>query len=227
MPEPPAAGAWNGSALPVVFPTVPDAPVVFADLPDAELLARARRGDQGAFRALVERFEPVVAGVVIGMLGGGDDADDVGQETFIRFHGAMAQFRGEASLATYLRRIAMNLSLNALKRRKRHGLRFVSRDGAAAPRLSSRPEPALMEPPVGAYDAERAERIDMVRRAVAALGEKQRAVVVLRLFDGLSTNETAAVLELPPGTVMSRLSRGLAGLKRLLAPYARDPGNDA
>lgn len=182
-------------------------------LADDILLDQARRGDAAAFRALVERYESVVASVVIGMLGAGDDADDVGQETFIRFHNAISTFRGEAALGTYLRRIAMNLSLNALKRRRRFSLRLVRRDQTTAP---------LHEPVVAAYDAERAERIAVVRQAVAQLGEKQRSVVVLRLLDGLSTNETAEVLDLPPGTVMSRLSRGVAELQRRLGWYAND-----
>jgi RNA polymerase sigma-70 factor (ECF subfamily) len=185
---------------------------------DGELLARARAGDAEAFRALVERYQGVVAGVVIGMLGPGDDADDVGQETFIRFHAALDRFRGEAQLGTYLRRIAMNLSLNALKRRRRHRLRLVSRDQSAAP---------LPEPAVEAHDAESTERRDVVRAAVARLDEKHRSVVVLRLLDGLSTTETAAVLNLPPGTVMSRLSRAMDELERLLAPYVRGEAHEA
>src|SRR5689334_7387911 len=95
---------------------------------DAELIARARAGDDRAFAVLVDRYERAVAATVIGMLGPGDDADDVGQETFIRFHRALGNFRGESSLKTYLVHIAMNLSLNALKRRRRSVLRFVSRD---------------------------------------------------------------------------------------------------
>src|SRR5215207_4833149 len=108
------------------------------DLTDQELIGRARAGDERAFRLLVERFEPVVAATVTGMLGPGDDADDVGQETFIRFYRALGDFRGEASVKTYLRRIAVNLSLNALKRRRRFALRFLSRDRAREPL----PEPA-------------------------------------------------------------------------------------
>ena len=86
---------------------------------DAELIARAREGDDRSFQTLVERYEGAVAATAIGMLGDGDDADDVGQETFIRFHRALASFRGESSLKTYLVHIAMNLSLNALRRRRR------------------------------------------------------------------------------------------------------------
>ena len=179
---------------------------------DRELLAGARAGDAAAFRALVERYQGVVAGVVIGMLGPGDDADDVGQETFIRFHAALDRFRGDAQLGTYLRRIAMNLSLNALKRRRHSRLRLVSRDQSLAP---------LPEPPVEAHDAESDERREMVRAAVARLDEKHRSVVVLRLLDGLSTNEAAELLKVPPGTVMSRLARAMDALERLLEPYVK------
>lgn len=185
---------------------------------DADLLARARSGDAAAFRSLVERYQDVVASVVIGMLGRGDDADDVGQETFIRFHASLHQFRGDAQLGTYLRKIAMNLSLNALKRRRRFSLRLVSRDDAETP---------VHEPPVPAMDMEAVERREVVQRAVAALSEKLRPVVVLRILDGLSTNETAAVLQVPSGTVMSRLSRGLAELEQMLGPYMRGDAHGA
>src|SRR5436309_13416759 len=110
---------------------------------DAELIANARAGDDRAFAVLVERYERAVAATVVGMLGPGDDADDVGQETFIRFHRALGSFRGDSSLKTYLVHIAMNLSLNALKRRRRSLLRFVSRDDGddASDALMNVPEP--------------------------------------------------------------------------------------
>ena len=91
--------------------------------PDDELLLRARAGDDRAFRLLVERYEGRVASVVTAMLGAGDEAEDVGQETFIRFYRSLDRFRGEASLGTYLTRIAINLSRNALRRRRREATR--------------------------------------------------------------------------------------------------------
>src|SRR4249920_891748 len=106
---------------------------------DADLMALARSGDDRAFAVLVERYEGAVAAVVIGMLGAGDDADDVGQETFIRFYRSLGSFRGESSTKTWLQRIAINLSLNALKRRKRGLSRFLDLAGAdeRAPQLQS------------------------------------------------------------------------------------------
>lgn len=181
---------------------------------DQELLDRARAGDQNAFRLLVERYEPVVASTVIGMLGPGDDADDVGQETFIRFYRSLHRYRGEASLKTYLRRIAVNLSLNALKRRRRMALRFLSRD---------REEIELPEPGVeGEAVIESREAQAAVRAAIDQLGPKHRPVVVLRMIDGCSTRETAEILGIPAGTVLSRLSRAMKDLEAYLGPYVRE-----
>jgi RNA polymerase sigma-70 factor (ECF subfamily) len=180
---------------------------------DAELIARAREGDDRAFGALLERYERVVAATAIGMLGDGDEADDVGQETFIRFHRALASFRGDSSLKTYLVHIAMNLSLNALRRRRRLLTRFVSREeediDVPTPRVG----------PDGEVDA--AELKAFVRTAVARLGEKHRAVVVLRMFQDCSTRDAARILGVPEGTVLSRLSRAMKELEQLLAPYVR------
>jgi RNA polymerase sigma-70 factor (ECF subfamily) len=180
---------------------------------DAELIARARAGDDRAFRDIVDRYQGAVAATVIGMLGRGDDADDVGQETFIRFHGALHRFRGDSSLKTYLVHIAMNLSLNALKRRRRSLLRFVSHDESPV---------ELPEPRVGPDgDVDAGELQALVRAAVTRLNEKHRAVVVLRLFQDCSTRETAALLGVPEGTVLSRLSRAMKELETSLRPYVR------
>lgn len=180
---------------------------------DAELIARARAGDDRAFGVIVERYEGVVAATAIGMLGDGDEADDVGQETFIRFHRAIGSFRGDSSLKTFLVHIAMNLSLNALRRRRRILARFVSRDETEI----DAPSPSLG--PDGEVDA--GELRAFIRAAVGKLSEKHRAVVVLRMFQECSTRETAAILGVPEGTVLSRLSRALQELERHLAPYVK------
>ena len=105
---------------------------------DHALIDQARAGDEAALRTLIERYEPQVAATVVGMLGPGDEADDVGQETFVRFYQSLDKFRGDAALGTYLTRIAINLSLNALERRKRQRWRFWSRDDEQAPARAER-----------------------------------------------------------------------------------------
>ncbi|HEY4307327.1 MAG TPA: RNA polymerase sigma factor [Gemmatimonadaceae bacterium] len=178
-------------------------------IPDDELITRARAGDDRAFALLVDRYESVVAATVVGMLGSGEDADDVGQETFIRFHRALHDFRGDSSLKTYLVHIAMNLSLNALKRRRRSLLRFVRGDETVNEIAEIRPGPDDR--------VESRETRERVRRAVLQLAEHHRAVVVLRMFNGYSTKEVAESLGIAEGTVMSRLSRAMKELEKKLS----------
>ena len=86
---------------------------------DQELIKQALEGDNHAFEQLIKKYESQIAATVFGMLGQCDVADDVGQEVFIRFHKSMHRFREDAALGTYLTRIAINLSINELNRRKR------------------------------------------------------------------------------------------------------------
>jgi RNA polymerase sigma-70 factor (ECF subfamily) len=173
---------------------------------DHVLVERARQGDERAFRSLVERHEPRVAATVIGMLGAGDDAEDVGQETFIRLYRSLDRFRGDSSLGTYVTRIAINLSLTALKRRRRQISRFVSQDDI------ERDLPEASTDPRG--ELERSEDARRVRVAIERLSPNHRAIVVLRMIDGFSTRETSEILGIPAGTVMSRLARAMGRLER-------------
>ena len=179
---------------------------------NGELISAARAGDQGAFRRLVERYQGVVAATVIGMLGPGGDADDVGQEVSVRFYRALDRFRGDAAFKTYLTRIAINLSLNEIKRRQRFTSRFWSRD--REPDEAPLPEPAVD----GIGDTERLDVTGAVHRAIAQLQPEHRSVVVLRMIEGYSTRETAEILKIPQGTVMSRLARASHSLGAALGP---------
>lgn len=177
------------------------------------LVERARDGDASAFRALVERYQDLVAATVTGMLGPGPEAEDVGQETFIRFYQALDQYRGEGGVAPYITRIAINLSYNAIERRKRKNQRLISRDS----------DDHVSEPSIdGASDFERFDHKEWVQRALQQLSPKHRSVVVLRLINGYTTRETAEMLDIPLGTVLSRLHRAQKKLKTLLAPYLQD-----
>lgn len=181
---------------------------------DQELVRQAHAGDESAFRALVDRHESRVAATVVGMLGTGPDAEDVGQQTFVRFYQALGKFRGESSVGTYLTRIAINLALNASKRRQRTRLRFWSRDREEDP-----PPEAFVD---GRETVAGSERDQMVREAVQGLTPDHRAVVVLRMLEGYSTRETAELLGIREGTVLSRLSRAMGHLKGQLAPGMED-----
>jgi RNA polymerase sigma-70 factor, ECF subfamily len=174
------------------------------------LLDGVRNGDPRSWREFVSQHEGRVAATVIGMVGRGPDAEDIGQEVFIQFFRHVHSFRGDSQMSTYLTRSAINLSLNAIKKRSRLLGRF-----------SGPPEETLAS--AGIRPDRRAELSDFSERVAAAirtLRAEYRAVVVLRLVQGLSTSETAQVLEIPPGTVMSRLSRGQKRLRNLLREFA-------
>lgn len=162
---------------------------------------------------LVERYETKVAATVIGMLGRGPEADDVGQETFIRLYRSLGRFRGDSSLGTYVTRIAINQSLKALEKRRTWRQRF----------FSPRDDQQYVPEPQADRDTtlEDNERRVLVNRALDLLTPDHRAVVVLRLMEGYSTRETATMLGIPTGTVMSRLKRA-TDLLRQNAEVFRD-----
>ena len=180
---------------------------------DEELVLAAKVGDADAFKELVKRYEPRVAATVIGMLGKCPEADDVGQETFIRFYYGLKKFRGDSSVATYLTRIALNLSMNELKRRKRKDSLFIKK--------TKNPDENFIVPDT-ICSIEHEEEKFFVLKAIQQLEPKFRSVVVLRLIEGYSTDETAKILKIPLGTVLSRLARAQKKLKDLLTHYMEE-----
>ena len=169
---------------------------------DVALVERVKAGDQKAFEQIVRQYKSMMARVIVGMLGNQNDADDVGQEAFIRFYRSVDQYKGDASLGTYLTRIAINLSLNALKKRKSRQWVSLEEKHDSMQRGQS-PE-------------HRSDDEELVRKALEQLAPKYRAVVVLRLMQGYSTKETAKILKLPLGTVLSRLARAQEKLKPII-----------
>lgn len=174
---------------------------------DLELIAQIKAGKQAAFSALVRRYEQTVRGTVIGMLGYTAEADDVAQEVFIRFYKSIHKFRAESTLGTYLTRIAINLSLNELKRRQRQQQRLVPIQNEQK-RLLQIADPS--------EDPARSDNKQLIQQALQLLSEDFRTVVVLRLIDGYSVKETAAILQLPQGTVASRLARAQLKLREAI-----------
>lgn len=141
------------------------------------------------------------------MLGHCTEAEDIGQETFIRFYKSLNKFRGESSISTYLTRIAINLSLNEIKRRQRRRKYFST---TSEDRLDNIPEITTSK--------NKNETQEIVNLAIQKLEPKFRSVLVLRLILGYSSQETAKIMKLPVGTVLSRLTRTQMKLKDILTP---------
>ena len=172
---------------------------------DEELITEARAGDMLAFKNLVIRYERKVAGVVKSIVGDIPEAVDVGQEVFIRFYEALDKFKGDSTLGTYLIRIAINLSLNEIKRKKKTASFFRPLEDGERINSSSEKSNDLKE---------------MVHHEINKLDNDFRLVVTLRMIEGYSTEETAELLGIPLGTVLSRLARAQKKLKTVFAKYA-------
>lgn len=180
-----------------------------ASLHDSILLERARKGDQNAFRLLVERYEATVRGIVSGMVGV-SQAEDISQEVFMKFYRSMHKFAGNSKLSTYLGRIAINTALTALDKRKRRPVQLGTEDHR------------LLQHADHSQSPERSELRDALRQALSRLSEDFRAVVVLRLVEGYSVSETAVLLQIPMGTVASRLARAQRELQQYLKPILKE-----
>ena len=172
-----------------------------AYLADYKLVRKALKGDRYAFGEIVKKNEQLVAKTIIGMLGNTQEAEDVGQEVFIRFYKSMDKYKGDSALSTYLTRIAINLSLNEIKKLQKNQNVNIENYNY---KISADDE------------VEKKEITDTVTTALQQLEPEFRSVVILRMIQGYSSKETAQILNLPVGTVLSRLSRAHQKLKSIL-----------
>ena len=170
---------------------------------DTDLLERLRAGEPRAFEDLVRSYQHRVFGVALRMLHSPAEAEDIAQEVFLRVHGAIGDFRGDAKLSTWLYGIASNLCLNRLASASRRRMRH---DEDALTRAAS-------EGPDATAMVERGEVEAALHQAIAELPDERRIVIVLRDLEGLSYEEIAQALDLEAGTVRSRLHRARMDLK--------------
>lgn len=171
---------------------------------EAGLIRQAQNGDRNAYGELVRRHYDGVVNVVYRMCGDPDLAEDSAQETFLRAWLNLPAFRPEASLRTWLYRIALNAALDVLRRRKEATIETAQIQ--EMPDRAAGPEAALVEK----------EQAVLVRQALQLLPEASRSVLILREYGELSYQEIARALDIPVGTVMSRLSYARSRLRESL-----------
>ncbi len=184
---------------------------------DAELVSRILDGDIKAFEALYHKYKRRLYQTALAITGDTGAAEEILQDSFVRAYAAMDRVDASVSLAPWLHRIAVNLSYNWTNRHRHWPLdleKWVDRL-IAGPTVS--PEHA----------AEGSEIRDVVRDAIASLGFKQRAVVVLFYLQGFSLSEIAYILDCPVGTVKSRLHYACKGLRQKLRSDRRLSGEVA
>jgi RNA polymerase sigma-70 factor (ECF subfamily) len=183
-----------------------------------QVLQRAKEGDRKAFEQIYQMYHRRIYNAVYGMLSDADDAQDVTQDVFIRLHDALPTLRADEAFSTYLYRIALNLCRDRARRKKR--VRFQSMD---TPRTDSEGEVEPMEfPDLGKLPEETIAGEELqkrVRQAVQNLSDDHKAVIVMHHFQGMEVNDIARILDVPTGTVKSRLARGRDQLHRKLRGY--------
>jgi RNA polymerase sigma-70 factor (ECF subfamily) len=176
--------------------------------PDRELVAAAAAGSREAFDELVRRHQAAMLTLARVLTGGRGDADDLAQEMFVRAWRSLRGFRGDSTFRTWLHRVAINVVRTSQAKEARLQRMFVRR--------SSEDDEPFDPPARGApVDADLARR-QVIDRALAALPEELRLPVTLRDLQGLEYREIAALLNVPIGTVESRIFRARQRLKPLL-----------
>lgn len=185
-----------------------------ANRSEPDLIKAAQEGDREAFDSLVEAHYSNVYNTAYRMLGAPSVASDATQSVFVRVWEALSSFRGDASFSTWLYRITTNVCLDELRRRKSEPLSLTEDDDEPA---REREVPDFSDEP--ARTAEERDLQRLVHDAISRLSEDFRVVVVLYDLRGLSYQEISEVLNVPLGTVKSRLNRARQALRQEIAPH--------
>ena len=184
---------------------------------DDDLVERARNGDRAAFQALFQKYHRRAYAVALGVLRRPDDAMDVVQDAFIKVHRNVASFQGASSFYTWLYRIVMNLAIDHIRKKRKvvewgddAAVQDAAGDGSLLPKI---------EDAHPGHSVERRELSHKIREALDTLPEYHRAVILLREVEGMSYEEMAEVLDVPKGTIMSRLFHARRKMQEQLQPY--------
>ena len=184
-------------------------------LNDDALVTECLRGDEYAFRLLVDRHRSRLHSLASGILQDGDAASDAVQDTFLKAYGALPEYRGRGLFGAWLRRILVNHCLSTLRQRHNYlSLEDLDRETASQERNPE--EQALAQ-----------NEADAIRRAMGRLPAHHRTALVLRVVEGLSYREIAALLSVPESTVETWIHRGRLKMRARLRPDPLAPETPA
>jgi RNA polymerase sigma-70 factor, ECF subfamily len=198
-------------------------------LHDAELVRRFKSGDESAFVEIMARHRERISSIAFAMLKNHADADEIVQDTFLRAHRGLANFRGDSSLATWLHRIAMNLSRNRywyFFSRRRH-LTISLENSVGSDSQSAFSDLIASDAADPAREATTAEFTELVASCMGSLGAKSRKILMLRNTQDHSYGEIAAELGVNIGTVKSRIARARKNLRALMSERCHEFSKDS
>ena len=176
------------------------------------LIIKAKRGNTEAFEALVRKYQKPIYYLCYRMTGAHQAADDLSQDVFIKAYFALSHFKEEMNFFSWIRKIAVNRAINYLKVWKREKTM-----GGDEMRVSQNPDASPQEMPEETY--QRKQMVKKFKKALQELSAEQRAIFVLKVYENQSYEQIAMTLNIPQGTVMSRLSRARQKLKNAMSEY--------
>lgn len=192
---------------------------------ETRLVEAARAGDIGAFESLVRRYDRNVFRIAQHITQNREDAEDVVQDAFLKAYQNLGQFQGQSKFYTWLVRIAVNEALMRLRRRRPE--RMVSLDEDVKTEEDSMPREVADWSPNPEQQYSQAELKEILGKTIQGLPPSFRTVFVLRDVEGLSTEETAATLDLSVPAVKSRLLRARLQLRERLNKYFKRRDGDS
>jgi RNA polymerase sigma-70 factor (ECF subfamily) len=176
------------------------------------LIVNAKKGDTKAFESLVRKYQKPIYYLCYRMTGAHQAADDLSQDVFVKAYFALSRFKEEMNFFSWIRKIAVNRAINYLKVWKRE-----KSMGGNEMRVSQNPDASPQEMPEETY--QRKQMQQRFKQALQKLSAEQRAIFILKVYENQSYEQIAMTLDIPQGTVMSRLSRARQKLKNEMAEY--------
>ena len=197
---------------------------------DLELVRRAQKGDEAAFRQLVERHQRRAFAIALSLVRHEQDARDIVQDAFLRVHKSLPSFQGTSSFFPWLYRIVTNLAIDLVRRPGRNTDELEEeRQRSSSPGGVDQPDPMWVARIDGADPVDvlrRKELADRMREAIDALPSYHKAVILMREVEGMSYEEMAEAMQVSKGTIMSRLFHARQKLQKALADcYEEENGS--
>ncbi|MCR4316414.1 MAG: sigma-70 family RNA polymerase sigma factor [Planctomycetes bacterium] len=182
----------------------------FVNLEEAHLIKSARKGERSSFGKLVDIYQDRIFRLIYRMTSHAEDARDLTQDTFIKAYKGLASYKGDSKFSTWLYRIAVNTTISHLRKAisRMPARSLVVSDGESGP---VELEDHSSETPLSIIERDETGRA--IQTAIGSLAEDYRAAIVLRDVEGLSYDEIATLLNVPVGTVRSRIHRARLALK--------------